>query len=267
MLLPLAELETKGDVRAIYVVIAAEKEEVFHTNNTDLVYLRGSVSEKPEDNTNNSSGGGHRPTTKPSESKPGSTAETQKPIITGENINTVFADVQNNVWYSEAIAYVYNNGMMNGTEKGFEPNAATTRAMIVTMLHRLNGTPAAGVANFADVADGQWFSEAVAWAAANGVVNGYSETKFAPNDEITREQLAAILYRYAQFKGLNVSAKGDLSGFADGAAVSDWAVEAMQWAVGAGLLNGNEQGRLAPTSGATRAEVAMMLMRFAETVK
>ncbi|MCI9045652.1 MAG: leucine-rich repeat protein [Peptococcaceae bacterium] len=267
VLLPLAELETKGDVRAIYVVIAAEKEEVFHTNNTDLVYLRGSVNEKPEDNTNNSSGGGHRPTTKPSESKPGSTAETQKPIITGENINTVFADVQNNVWYSEAIAYVYNNGMMNGTEKGFEPNAATTRAMIVTMLHRLEKEPAAGVANFADVADGQWFSEAIAWAAANGVVNGYSETKFAPNDEITREQLAAILYRYAQFKGLNVSAKGDLSGFADGAAVSDWAVEAMQWAVGAGLLNGNEQGRLAPTAGATRAEVAMMLMRFAETVK
>ncbi len=267
VLLPLAELETKGDVRAIYVVIAAEKEEVFHTNNTDLVYLRGSVNEKPEDNTNNSSGGGHRPTTKPSESKPGSTAETQKPIITGENINTVFADVQNNVWYSEAIAYVYNNGMMNGTEKGFEPNAATTRAMIVTMLHRLEKEPAAGVANFADVAYGQWFSEAIAWAAANGVVNGYSETKFAPNDEITREQLAAILYRYAQFKGLNVSAKGDLSGFADGAAVSDWAVEAMQWAVGAGLLNGNEQGRLAPTAGATRAEVAMMLMRFAETVK
>ena len=267
VLLPLAELETKGDVRAIYVVIAAEKEEVFHTNNTDLVYLRGSVNEKPEDNTNNSSGGGHRPTTKPSESKPGSTAERQKPIITGENINTVFADVQNNVWYSEAIAYVYNNGMMNGTEKGFEPNAATTRAMIVTMLHRLEKEPAAGVANFADVADGQWFSEAIAWAAANGVVNGYSETKFAPNEEITREQLAAILYRYAQFKGLNVSAKGDLSGFADGAAVSDWAVEAMQWAVGAGLLNGNEQGRLAPTAGATRAEVAMMLMRFAETVK
>ena len=175
--------------------------------------------------------------------------------------------MQNNVWYSEAIAYVYNNGMMNGTEKGFEPNAATTRAMIVTMLHRLEKEPAAGVANFADVADGQWFSEAIAWAAANGVVNGYSETKFAPNDEITREQLAAILYRYAQFKGLNVSAKGDLSGFADGAAVSDWAVEAMQWAVGAGLLNGNEQGRLAPTAGATRAEVAMMLMRFAETVK
>ena len=221
-----------------------------------------------------SGGGGSRPATKPgttTETKP--STESNKPgnsgskEITAANIGTVFGAVQNNAWYSEAIAYVYNKGMMNGTEKGFEPNSATTRAMIVTMLHRLEKEPAAGVANFADVADGQWFSEAIAWAAANGVVNGYSETKFAPNDEITREQLAAILYRYAQFKGLNVSAKGDLSGFADGAAVSDWAVEAMQWAVGAGLLNGNEQGRLAPTAGATRAEVAMMLMRFAETVK
>ncbi len=221
-----------------------------------------------------SGGGGSRPATKPgttTETKPGT--ESNKPgnsgskEITAANIGTVFGDVQNNAWYSEAIAYVYNKGMMNGTEKGFEPNSATTRAMIVTMLHRLNGTPAAGLAGFADVAGGQWYSEAVAWAAANGVVNGYSDTKFAPNEEITREQLAAILYRYAQFKGLDVSAKGDLSGFADGAAVSGWAQEAMQWAVGAGLLNGNADGTLAPAAGATRAEVAMILMRFEGAVK
>lgn len=93
------------------------------------------------------------------------------------------------------------------------------------------------------------------------MVNGYSDAKFAPNEEITREQLAAILYRYAQFKGLDVSAKGDLSGFADSAAVSGWAEEAMQWAVGAGLLNG-DNGSLKPAAGATRAEVAMILMRF-----
>ena len=221
-----------------------------------------------------SGGGGSRPATKPgttTETKP--STESNKPgnsgskEITAANIGTVFGDVQNNAWYSEAIAYVYNKGMMNGTEKGFEPNSATTRAMIVTMLHRLNGTPAAGVAGFADVAGGQWYSEAVAWAAANGVVNGYSDTKFAPNEEITREQLAAILYRYAQFKGLDVSAKGDLSGFADGAAVSGWAQEAMQWAVGAGLLNGNADGTLASAAGATRAEVAMILMRFEGAVK
>ncbi len=221
-----------------------------------------------------SGGGGSRPATKPgttTETKP--STESNKPgnsgskEITAANIGTVFGDVQNNAWYSEAIAYVYNKGMMNGTEKGFEPNSATTRAMIVTMLHRLNGTPATGVAGFADVAGGQWYSEAVAWAAANGVVNGYSDTKFAPNEEITREQLAAILYRYAQFKGLDVSAKGDLSGFADGAAVSGWAQEAMQWAVGAGLLNGNADGTLAPAAGATRAEMAMILMRFEGAVK
>ena len=221
-----------------------------------------------------SGGGGSRPATKPgttTETKP--STESNKPgnsgskEITAANIGTVFGDVQNNAWYSEAIAYVYNKGMMNGTEKGFEPNSATTRAMIVTMLHRLNGTPAAGLAGFADVAGGQWYSEAVAWAAANGVVNGYSDTKFAPNEEITREQLAAILYRYAQFKGLDVSAKGDLSGFADGAAVSGWAQEAMQWAVGAELLNGNADGTLAPAAGATRAEVAMILMRFEGAVK
>ncbi len=221
-----------------------------------------------------SGGGGSRPATKPgttTETKP--STESNKPgnsgskEITAANIGTVFGDVQNNAWYSEAIAYVYNKGMMNGTEKGFEPNSATTRAMIVTMLHRLNGTPAAGLAGFADVAGGQWYSEAVAWAAANGVVNGYSDTKFAPNEEITREQLAAILYRYTQFKGLDVSAKGDLSGFADGAAVSGWAQEAVQWAVGAGLLNGNADGTLAPAAGATRAEVAMILMRFEGAVK
>ena len=173
----------------------------------------------------------------------------------------MFGDVQNNAWYSEAIAYVYNNGLMKGTERGFEPNADTTRAMIVTMLHRLEKEPAANGGGFGDVASDQWYSEAVAWAAANGVVKGYNELEFAPEDYITREQLAAILFRYAQFKGLDASARGDLSGFADGAAVADWAEEAMQWAVGAGLLNG-DNGSLKPAAGTTRAEVAMILMRF-----
>ena len=178
----------------------------------------------------------------------------------------MFGDVQNNAWYSEAIAYVYNNGLMKGTERGFEPNADTTRAMIVTMLHRLEKEPAANGGGFGDVASDQWYSEAVAWAAANGVVKGYNELEFAPEDYITREQLAAILFRYAQFKGLDASARGDLSGFADGAAVADWAEEAMQWAVGAGLLNGDE-GRLRPADKASRAEVAILLMRFAESMK
>ncbi len=248
--------------------------------NKELMAVFSNAQEEPGNNpggnTGGSSGGGgsHRPVTKPAagtestETKPG--AETNQPggdkaAAAGE-IAGVFGDVQNNAWYSEAIAYVYNNGLMKGTEKGFEPNADTTRAMIVTMLHRLEKEPAANGGGFGDVAGGQWYSEAVAWAAANGVVKGYNELEFAPEDYITREQLAAILFRYAQFKGLDASARGDLSGFADSAAVADWAEEAVQWAVGAGLLNGDE-GRLRPADKASRAEVAMLLMRFAESVK
>lgn len=197
--------------------------------------------------------------------KPGTTTDNNK-TVTAANVNNKFADVQNNAWYSEAIAYVYNKGMMNGTDAGkFEPDATTTRAMLVTMLFRLEGEPKAGAADFSDVASGQWFSEAIAWAAANGVVNGYKDGTFAPNDMITREQLAAVLYRFAQFKGYDVSVKGSLSNFSDSGSVSDWAQEAMQWAVGAGIING-DNGALKPAGNATRAEVAMMLMRFCENV-
>ncbi len=223
-------------------------------------------------------GGSHRPSgsgtttpttpTKPTNpEKPGNSGNTGSSTVTAANIKNVFADVQNNAWYSEAIAYVYNKGMMNGTDAGkFEPNATTTRAMLVTMLHRLENEPAAAAAKFSDVASGQWFSKAVAWAAANGVVNGYENGTFAPNAAITREQLAAILYRFAQFKGYDVSVKGNLSSFSDNAQVSDWAKEAMQWAVGAGIINGDNNA-LKPTGNATRAEVAIMLMRYIENVK
>ena len=223
-------------------------------------------------------GGSHRPSgsgtttpttpTKPTNpEKPGNSGNTGSSTVTAANIKNVFADVQNNAWYSEAIAYVYNKGMMNGTDAGkFEPNATTTRAMLVTMLHRLENEPAAAAAKFSDVASGQWFSKAVAWAAANGVVNGYENGTFAPNAAITREQLAAILYRFAQFKGYDVSVKGNLSSFSDNAQVSDWAKEAMQWAVGAGIIDGDNNA-LKPTGNATRAEVAIMLMRYIENVK
>ncbi len=214
--------------------------------------------------------GGTTTPTKPGTTteKPGNTGNnggTGKNTVTAANINNVFADVQNNAWYSAAVAYVYNNGIMNGTEKGFEPNATTTRAMLVTMLYRLENEPAAGATKFSDVSAGQWFSNAIAWASANGVVNGYENGKFGPNDMITREQLAAVLYRFAQFKGYDVSVKGSLSNFSDSGSVSDWAQEAMQWAVGAGIING-DNGALKPAGNATRAEVAMMLMRFCENV-
>ncbi len=204
-----------------------------------------------------------QPTKPTTPEKPGTTTNQPSGTVTALNINNVFADVKNGEWYSEAVAYVYNKGMMNGTEKGFEPNAATTRAMLVTMLHRLAGEPNTGNANFSDVADGQWFSKAIAWASANGVVTGYADGKFGPNDAITREQLAAVLYRFAQAKGMDVSAKSGLSNFSDSGKVSGWAQEAMQWAVGAGIING-DSGALKPQGNATRAEVAMMIMRFNE---
>ncbi len=216
-----------------------------------------------------SAGGATAPTKPEQPTKPGTTEKpgtsTNQPsgTVTALNIHNVFADVKNGEWYSEAVAYVYNKGMMNGTEKGFEPNASTTRAMLVTMLYRLEGEPNTGNANFSDVASGQWFSKAIAWASANGVVTGYENGTFGPNDAITREQLVAVLYRYAQTKGLDVSVKGSLSNFSDSGKVSGWAQEAMQWAVGAGIISG-DNGALKPQGNATRAEVAMMLMRYLE---
>lgn len=238
------------------------------TADTDFIAVWG---------TSGGGGSSHRPgisggTTTPTKpEKPGETTKpgtsTDNKTVTAANINNKFADVQNNAWYSEAIAYVYNNGMMNGTDGGkFEPNATTTRAMLVTMLHRLENEPVTGASRFSDVASGQWFSEAVAWAAANGVVNGYENGTFAPNASITREQLAAVLYRFAQFKGYDVTAKGILNSFSDSAEVSGWAKEAMQWAVGVGIINGDSNA-LKPAGNATRAEVAMMLMRFCEEFK
>lgn len=218
-----------------------------------------------------SHGGSSRPsgttTTKPGTTekpgdtnKPGTTTDNNK-TVTAANVNNKFADVQNNAWYSEAIAYVYNKGIMNGTDAGkFEPNATTTRAMLVTMLHRLAGGPQGGVLKFNDVASGQWFSEAIAWAAASGVVNGYENGTFAPNAAITREQLAVILWRYVG----SPAASAELN-FSDAATVSDWAQQAMQWAVSTGIING-DNGALRPAGNATRAEVAMMLMRFCENI-
>ena len=207
-------------------------------------------------------GGGSKPAiNKPDTTKPNTTTPN---AVTADNINKTFADVSSNAWYAEYIAYVYNKGMMKGTENGnFEPNAKTTRGMIVTMLYRLEGEPNTGNAKFNDVTNGQWFSNAVAWASANGVVNGYADGTFAPNGDITREQLAAILYRYAQVKGYDISPKGDVNSFFDSNKISGWANEYMQWAVGSGIINGDNNA-LKPAGDATRAEVAMMLMRFIE---
>lgn len=177
-----------------------------------------------------------------------------------------FTDVKKSDWFYEGVSYVYESGLMGGTgNTTFSPNTATTRGMIVTILHRLEGTPAVSGGAFTDVAAGQYYTEAVAWASANSMVDGYGNGTFGPNDPITREQMAAILYRYAQFKGIDVSTAEDLSEFSDAAAVSGYAADAMRWAVGTGVISGVGDHALAPQSGATRAQVATILMRFCET--
>ena len=137
--------------------------------------------------------------------------------------------------------------------------------MIVTILYRLENEPAVtDAADFNDVSAGRWYSDAVAWASANGIVGGYGNGSFGPEDTITREQTAAILYRYAQYKAYNVTASGKLGDFADAGKISSWAERAMSWAVGAGLLNGKNGNLLDPTGTTTRAEAAMILTRFCQ---
>lgn len=180
---------------------------------------------------------------------------------------TTFADVPASAWYYDAVEYVYENGLMSGVSGGrFAPNDTLTRAMLVQTLYAMEGRPAAASAGFADVASGDWYASAVNWAAANGVVSGVSETGFGPNNALTREQLALILYRFAQYKGYDVTGTSDLAAYADGSSVSGWAAEAMSWAVNAGLISGVGGNQIAPTGTATRAQVAQILMNFCENV-
>lgn len=174
-----------------------------------------------------------------------------------------FTDVGQNDWFRDAVSYVYQAGLMNGTGQTlFSPGDTTTRGMIVTILHRYEGAPAAGGSGFGDVAPGAYYAVPVAWAAATGVVNGIEPTQFGPDLAITREQMAAILYRYARQKGLDVSGRANLAVYADAGQVSSYAVDAMAWAVHTGLITGVNSYTLQPGGFATRAQVATILMRF-----
>ena len=183
-------------------------------------------------------------------------------LMVKDNSKT-FSDVPDNYWGKDAIAFVTARELFNGiSDDQFAPAAPMTRAMLVTVLHRLEDTPAAKVdAAFPDVDAAAWYADAVAWASGNGIVTG-TGSGFEPDGQITREQLATILYRYADFLGLDTSAAGALSQFSDGDKVSAWAEEAMQWAVGSGLLTGKGNGTVDPTGNATRAEVAAILQRM-----
>ena len=179
-----------------------------------------------------------------------------------------FKDVKTADWFYNDVKYVYEKGMMAGTAADvFAPNTTTTRAMIVTILSRLEGSPAVtGTSAFVDVPAGQWYTDAVNWAAANQIVKGTSATTFAPNASITREQMAAILYRYAQYKGYDVTKKADLSGYSDNGQVSAYAKDALAWANAAKLINGVTNTTLAPQGNATRAQVSAILHRFCDGV-
>ena len=176
-----------------------------------------------------------------------------------------FTDVAEGDWFYDAVRYAYENGLMDGVGGNrFAPNSATTRAQLVTILYRLEGQPAvSGDLPFTDVETGTWYTNAVLWAAQNNIVNGVSDTEFAPGDDLTRQQLVTILYRYAEAKGYDVSASADLSGYPDAGQVQDYAQPAMAWAVAEGIVEGMD-GNLNPAGNASRAQIATILMRFCE---
>lgn len=177
-----------------------------------------------------------------------------------------YQDVQQSDWYYSAVSFAYYNGLMNGVaDMLFDPNGTMTRAMLVTVLWRLDGGSADGTSPYTDVPEGTWYTDGVIWATENGIVNGVGNGKFDPNGTVTREQIATILYRYAAYRGVDVSDRASLDLFTDAGAVSDYARAPMQWAVQTKLISGrldHKQLYLAPQSGGTRAEVATILMRF-----
>ena len=179
-----------------------------------------------------------------------------------------FKDTANNAWWHDGIHYCVQQGLMNGVASDqFAPNGTTTRAMIVTILWRMEGSPATSYGmSFTDVPAGQWYTEAIRWAQSTGVVTGYDAKTFGPNDNVTREQLAAILYRYTAHKGGDVSKRSTLAQFTDVNQISSWALENIQWANAVGMVNGRTDTTIVPKGNATRAEAASMIQRFCQNV-
>lgn len=195
-------------------------------------------------------------------------AENAEPVKPEQPSGMPFVDVVKGAWYYPAVEYVYNNNLMNGTNGGmtFEPNVDLNRAMMAAVLYNMEGQPACNKRGlFSDVADGRWYTNAINWAASNNIVSGMPDGSYAPNQALTREQMASILYRYAEYKGIDVNTRVDLSKFTDGATTSSWAQGVVQWAVAEKLINGNGN-ELQPKGTASRAQVATVLMNFCENV-
>jgi len=179
-----------------------------------------------------------------------------------------YTDASTTAWYHDGVHFCVERGLMNGmTDTRFAPSGALSRAMIVTILWRLEGKPTVNYAmSFGDVSEGMWYTDAIRWAQSTKVVTGYSSTSFGPTNNVTREQLAAILMRYAAYKGIDVSPRADLSAFTDAGRISSWAMENVKWANAVGILNGRTATTIVPGGNATRAEAASMIQRFCETV-
>ena len=177
-----------------------------------------------------------------------------------------FADVKENDWFYDNVRYALENGLFGGmSETIFAPNEAITRGMLVTALWRMEEKPVVNyLMKFDDIVGNAYYAEAVRWSASEGIVNGYSDTEFAPDKKITREEIAAILGRYAEYKNVDTSVSGDLAQFTDQAQIADWARDNVAWAVGYGMLCGKGDGILDPQGNTTRAEAAAMLQRFLE---
>lgn len=192
--------------------------------------------------------------------------EKTKSIVQWEN---PYADVTDKSWYYDAVRLVSEKGLMIGTSSNvFSPNGDMTRGMFVTVLYRLSGDTVSYSGSFSDVPSGEWYAPSIAWAAQNGTAGGVGDNKFAPDICITREQLAVILYHYAKYKGYDVSVGKDTNilSYKDVRSVSEYAYSALQWACGAGIIDGDDNGYLNPQNSASRAEVAAMLHRFVMNV-
>ena len=186
----------------------------------------------------------------------------------GKSASEIFTDVPSGAWFEDAVDFVVRRGLFNGTgEDTFSPADGMTRAMLVTVLWRLEGKPQVSAENrFTDVPSGTWFTDAVRWANAQGIVTGYDEKTFGPNDLVTRQQIAAILYRYASARGYASAEPASLTEYTDRGEIASWAFPAMRWANAAGLITGRTADTLAPNGTANRAEVATIFMRLCESI-
>lgn len=229
-------------------------------------------TDTPEDNAginqgnvsnNSSSGSNSSSSLKPSSDN---SAEKQETVINTTKTTIEFIDVKETAWFYTNVKYVVDNNLMKGiSETEFAPSNTLTRAMLVTVLYRNTGEPAVNeIIPFADVDMGSYYANAVSWAKQNGIVSGVTENEFAPDSNITREQIATILFRYAQYKGMEAITLGENLHFVDSDEISEYAISAMNWAVGKGLMKGKSETTLNPKDNATRAEIAAILQRFIE---